>query len=131
MTSLTSHGHRSQDTAGDQGWEGQVQDPLQQQTYQASGSPPIKKDRYIYIENSSTKVCPFLVRDVATVPELIQKICDWIPMTCHESIGMRISDTRMGSFGRKVYEGDLPSEAFFLYVNLYLKKHPPIPPSKN
>jgi hypothetical protein len=131
MTSVPLHGYRSQDTAGSEGWQGQVEDSLQQQTCQDAGVPPIKKDRYIYIENSSTKVNPFLVRSVATVPELIQKICDYIPLSCDSAIGMRISDTRMGTIGRKIYEGDLPSEAFFLYVNLYLKKHPPVSPGKN
>lgn len=131
MTSLTSHGYRTQDTTGGQGWQDQVQDSLQQQAHQASGDAPIKKDRYIYIENSSTKLSPFLVRDVATVPELVQKIYDYIPLSCDSAIGMRVSDTRMGTFGRKIYEADLPSEAFFLYVNLYLKKHPPVPPCKN
>lgn len=131
MTSLSSNGYRPQDTPGDQGWKEQGQESVQQQTYQAPGSLPIRKDRYIYIENSSTKITPFLVRDVATVSEVIEKIYDSVPMSCSDSIGLRISDTRMGSSGRRVFEGELPPDVFFLHVYLYLKKHPGVPSSKN
>ena len=119
-----SNGLRTQDTPGTQGWQEASPQSLQQQTREDAGGAPVKKDRYIYIENASSTIKPFLVHDVGTVDEVVEKICDWIPSLCSSAIQMRISNTRMGTMHRNYFQDSLPQDAFFLYVTLSLKKHP-------
>ncbi len=83
-----------------------------------------KKDRIIYVENSSNITEPFVIQEVGTAEELRNKICEKHPGICIDMIGMRISHSRLGVVGRKFYEEDLPSDQI-LYVYLYLKKHTP------
>lgn len=131
MSTLIGNGLSTENTPGTQGWEeAQGQDNLQQQAYPTSGSTEgcaSKKNRYVYLENSSNVTSPFLIEDVGTVSELLQKIYALFPNANSDAIGLRVSATRMGSMGRTFLTGSLPPDAFFLYVNLYLKKHPPVP----
>lgn len=82
-----------------------------------------KRDRIIYVENSSTVSQPFLIQEVGTVDELLQKICNKFPEICLHSLGMKISDSRPGTTQRRILTDSLPSEADTLYIHLYLKKH--------
>lgn len=118
-------------TPGSQGIQ-EDEDPvcLQQQTHQDARSDSVKKDRYVTIENSTVHVSSFLVKEVGTVSELIQKICDRIPSQKSEAIGLRVSGTRMGSPHRSYFSEELPPDIFDVYVSLYLKKHPAVPPVK-
>jgi len=83
------------------------------------------------MENTSSVHKPLLLENVGTVEELTDKIVAQLPNVCSSSIGMRISDTRMGTCQRKYFTDTLPYDAEFLYVTLYLKKHPPISFGKN
>jgi hypothetical protein len=132
MTSV-SHGQSASDSHGEEGWkEKQRQEHLQcEARSHAARALPQKRDRYIYLENSSNLRDPFPIQEVATVPELLAKIRDFIPQLAHPDLGMRVSATRMGSMHRVYLTGDLPSDAFFLYVSLYLVRHPPIGFRKN
>jgi len=102
--------------------EGQPQ-CVQQQACADAASTPRKRQRIVYIENSSNCRSPFLVEEVGTVQELVQQICERFPEICIETLGMKISSSRAGSIGRVFYEGDLPYEQDTLYVSLYLRKH--------
>lgn len=130
MTTLIRNGLSAENTSGTQGWqEAQREDNLQQQAYPTSGSTEDcapKKNRYIYIENSSNVTSPLSIKDVGTVSELLEKIYELFPNANSEAVGLRVSATRMGTMRRTYLTGSLPPDAFFLYVNLYLKKHPAI-----
>jgi hypothetical protein len=106
--------------------EAQRQDNLQQQTRADSGSPTCKRDRIIYVENSSNIHDPFVLPEIGTVDELIEKMCERFPAICTEHIGMKISTTRMGTIHRVILTDRIPYKADTLFITLYLKKHPPI-----
>lgn len=103
--------------------EEQGQGYLQQQAYPNAGSPTIKRDRIIYIENSSNIHDPFVLQEVGTVDELVEKLCDKFPAISLDSIGMRISTTRLGTIHRIYLTDRIPYKADTLFVSLYLKKH--------
>lgn len=105
--------------------EAQGQDDLQQQTCADPGSPTLKRDRIIYVENSYNIHDPFVIKEVGTVEELIQKLCDKFPTICTDSLGMKISTTRLGTIHRIYLTDKIPYKADTLFVSLYLKKHPP------
>jgi hypothetical protein len=125
MNNLTEENGRPQDTPGDQGWkEAQRQDSLQLQACATDGSSERKaRDYIVHIENASDFKAAFIIRQVKTVPQLVQGICDWHPQLCHESILMRVSDSRTGSMHRVFYEKELPSHTDTVYVYLSLRKH--------
>lgn len=131
MSTLIGNGLSTENASGTQGWEeAQGQDNLQQQARQAAGgseSCSSKKNRHVTLENCSNVTGPFVIEDVATVEELVAKIFERFPNANSDAIGIRISDARVGSMHRQVLTGDLPSDAFFLYGTLFLKKHPPVP----
>jgi len=106
--------------------EAQGQDDLQQQACADSGSPTIKRDRIIYVENSSNIHDPFVLKEVGTVDELIEKLCDRFPQICIDSLGMKISTTRLGTIHRIYLTDRIPYKADTLFVSLYLKKHPDV-----
>ena len=120
-----SNGFPTQDTSGTQGTQYTSQECIQCEAYTAAGGTK-GKDRYITIENSSQVVPFFLVEEVATVDELVKKIQQRIPALAHPSLGMRISNVRTGGFPVKYFTDALPDDSVFLFVSLYLKKHPRI-----
>jgi hypothetical protein len=130
MSSLIGNGLSAENETGDQRWkEAQGQDYLQQQAREASGSSEIctsKNNRHITLENCSNVTAAFIIEDVATVPELVQKIFERFPNANSDAVGLRVSDTRTGSLNRQVFTEDLPADAVFLYVTLFLKKHPSV-----
>jgi hypothetical protein len=128
-----SYGQPASNPHREEGWkEVQGQEHLQREACSTSaGALPQKRDRYVYLENSSNLRTPFSIQDVATVPELLQKIRDFIPQLHHPDLGMRVSATRIGTMHRVFLTGDLPPDAFFLYVSLYLVRHPPLGFRKN
>ena len=132
MTSL-SYGQSASNSYGEEGWkEQQGQKHLQcEARTHAAGTLSQKRDRYVYLENSSNLREPFPIQEVATVPELLAKIRDFIPQLGHPDLGMRVSATRMGSMHRVYLTEELPYDAFFLYVSLYLVRHPPLGFRKN
>lgn len=128
MSFLTeTNGPRTQDTAGNQGWqEAERQVGLQFQAYKTDGELAREARQYIvHIENASDYRAAFVVREVVTPQELFQAICERYPKLCHDSIAMRVSDSRMGSLHRIFYEQQLPIHTESLYVQLCLKKHTP------
>jgi hypothetical protein len=125
MNLQTDKNGRPQDTPGDQGRkEAQRQDSLQLQACATDGISERKaRDFIVHIENASDFKSAFIIRQVKTVPQLVQGIYDWHPKLCHESILMRVSDTRTGSMHRVYYEKDLPHHTDTVYVYLSLRKH--------
>ncbi len=132
MTSV-SHGFATQNSYGEEGRkEEQGREHLQHQACaDAGGALPQKSNRYVYFENSSNRREPLFVEEVGTVDELFAKIVSVIPQLNHEDLGMRISATRSGTLHRVFLTKDLPSDAPFLYLSLYLKRHPPLDFRKN
>jgi len=132
MTSV-SYGQSASNPYGEEGGkENQRQEHLQcQARTHAAGTLSQKRDRYVYLENSSNLREPFPIQEVATVDELLTKIREKIPQLAHPDLGMRVSATRMGTMHRVYLTGDLPLNAFFLYVSLYLVRHPPLGFRKN
>lgn len=129
MSSLNPENGRSpENTPGAEGQqEEQGQDNLQLQARAPDGGAARETRNYIiYIENSSKYVRPFIVNEVSTAEELFQKVCDYTSCPSDESIGLRVSDTRMGAMNRVFYENRLPLQTDTLYVSLYLKRHPPL-----
>jgi len=103
--------------------EAEGQGNLQQQTCADAGSPSRKRDRIVYIENSANCHKPFIVQEVGTVNELIQRICNKYPAICIESIGMNVSWSRQGTIHRSYFSDQIPYIYDTLYVTLYLRKH--------
>lgn len=126
MNSLTETNGRPQNTPRDQGWkEAQGQEHLQLKTCATNGSPERKaRDYIVHIENANEYKSAFIIREVRTVSELLQAICDYHPSLCQESILMRVSDSRTGSMHRVFYEQELPLHTDTVYVPLSLRKHP-------
>ena len=128
MSFLTeTNGSRTKDTSGNEGWqEAERQDGLQLQARATDGELAREARQYIvHIENASDYRAAFVVRQVITPQELFQAICERHPTLCHDSIEMRVSDSRMGSLHRIFYEKQLPIHTESLYVQLCLKKHVP------
>ncbi len=96
---------------------------LQQQTCADTGGTPRKRDRIVYIENSVNCHKAFIVQEVGTVDELIQGVCLRYPEICIESIGMKVSWSRQGTFHRSYFSEIIPYKYDTLYVSLYLRKH--------
>lgn len=124
MNQSEQHGQHTLHSSREEEWEKeQRKESLYNETYQDSGS--VKgKDRIIYFENSYHQRDPFVIKEVTTVPELLQKICDRFPEICCETLQLRIFQNRMGTTGRKEILGNLPSEADTLYISFALRKHP-------
>lgn len=132
MSSI-ENGLRAQDTSREEGWQedkGRQECVQREACAHATGSPR-KRDRIIYIENSSNVREPFVLEKIATVEDVLQGICSKFPEICLESIGMKISASRTGTLHRTLLTGEIPYEADTLYIQLYLKKHPPVAYSKN
>lgn len=119
-----TNGQSAQDTPGNKGrQEAQGQEHLQQQTRASDGSPPRKRDRILYVENSSNIREPFVLEKIATVEELTSAFCERFPSLCIDAIGLKISGSRMGTMHRETYTDIIPYHADTLYITLYLKKH--------
>lgn len=119
-----TNGQPAQNAPGNEGrQEAQGQDHLQQQARAADGSSPRKRDRIIYVENSSNVREPFILEKIATVEELTSAFCNRFPAICIEAIGLKISDSRTGTMHRKTFTDNIPYDADTLYITLYLKKH--------
>ena len=128
----TQHGYTTTDPSREKGWkEGKGQDHLQCEACTNAGSTERKKDRIIYVENSSNITYPLVLKEISTVEELIQGICDMHPKISLDYIGMRVTTARLGVVPREYITDKLPYEKDTFYVNLYLKKHPPVPKKVN
>lgn len=127
---ICSNGLPAQDTSRNEGTGQTRQVGLQCETHTADGIPR-PKDRYISIENSTQRVPSFLVKEVNNVDDLLEKIRDHIPALMSPTIGLRISDSRSGTTQRRYFKDFLPEDAEFLYVSLFLNKHPKIDYRKN
>ena len=127
---ICSNGLSTQDTSRNEGTGQTRQVSLQCEAHTADGGPR-PKDRYISIENSTQTVPSFLVKEVNNVADLIEKIRDHIPALMSPTIGLRISDSRGGTTHRRYFKDFLPEDAEFLYVSLFLNKHPQIDFRKN
>jgi hypothetical protein len=125
--SSETNGYATQDTAGAEGRQEAEgwQEHLQQQTRANAGGSQRKRDRIVYVENSSNVRDPFVIEEVGSVTELIDKICEKFPSICLEMMGMKVCSARPGVIHRKVFEDALPYEVDTLYISLYLKKHTP------
>lgn len=120
-----TNGHSAQDTPRAEGRkEAQGQEHLQQQARAPDGSPPRKRDRIVYVENSSNIHEPFVLEKIGTVEELTSAFCDRFPSLCIDAIGLKIYGSRMGTMHREIYTDSIPYHADTLYITLYLKKHP-------
>lgn len=118
------NGQSTPNTSREEGrQEAEGQGNLQQQTCADTGSPPRKRDRIVYIENSANCRKAFIVEEVGTVDELIRGICERYPDICIQSIGMKVSWSRQGTIHRSYFSDVIPYEYDTLYVSLYLRKH--------
>lgn len=123
------NGQPAANTSGKEGGkEEQRQDDLQLQTCASDGGSARKaKDYIIYIENSHHTIPPFVVQEISTVEELLQKLSYKYPNMCNDTIGLRVYDKKIGSMNRVSYFETLPLDVDSLYLSLYLKRHPPLP----
>lgn len=114
---------RTQDTPGEEGIQKQRQGDLHQQARADSAIYQRKRDRIIYLENSSNVRDPFILEEVATVDELLEKLCKRYPKICLDSIGFKVSTARQGTFGRQFLTNEIAYEYDILYLTLFLLKH--------
>ena len=121
-----ANGQSAPNTSREEGRQEEGQVDLQQQACATDGSVARERDRIIYVENSCNIDKPFVLQKIATVEQLLSVFCHRFPNICIESIGLRVSDTRVGTFHRKYFTETIPYEADTLYISLYLKKHVPI-----
>jgi hypothetical protein len=126
-------GLRAQDASREEGRQEGEQECVQCEARPCSTGPPRKRDRIIYVQNSSNVRDPFILQEIATVREFLEAFCAKFPDFCSDSIGMKISTSRMGVMHRKMLSevDTIPYEEDTLYIELYLKKHPPVAYSKN
>jgi len=128
-------GLRDQDASREEEWqEGKRrQECVQCEACAHSAVSPRKRDRIIYVQNSSNVRDPFILQEIGTVEEFLAAFCAKFPDFCSDSIGMKISTSRVGVMHRKMLSevDTIPYEEDTLYVELYLKKHPPIVVNKN
>ena len=121
-----ANGQSTPDSSGKEGFQGkeQGQECLQQQACADAGSSERKRSRIVYIENSTNVNKPFIVEEVGTVTEVIEKVCSIFPAICLDAIGMKITNARMGTSHRKVFTDTIPYMYDTLYISLFLQKHP-------
>jgi hypothetical protein len=122
-----NNGRYTENKTGEQGWqEAERQDCLQRKACETDGgSPREKRDYIVTIENASQFKHAFIIKQVSTAKELFEKVCDLHLGLCHDSIVMRVSDSRIGSLHRVYYEQDLPKHTDSLFIHLSLRKHTP------
>jgi hypothetical protein len=122
---LETNGQSTQDTSGkEERQEEQGQECLQQQACADAGSTERKRSRIVYIENSSNVNKPFVVEKVGTVAELVEKVCEKFPAICLDAIGMKITNSRIGTMHRQIFTDTIPYMYDTLYITLFLQKHP-------
>lgn len=124
--SSEKNGYATDDTPRDEGWQAEEgQECLQREARAAAGGTLGEtRNRIVSIENSAKEIKPFIVHNVKTVEEVIRKIYDRFPGMESDALYLRVCDSRMGTLRRRSLKGDLPEDAFHLYVSLHLKKHP-------
>lgn len=125
MNISNTNGFATSNTSREKREEEQGQACLQYEACSFAGGSVYKpkRERYAYIENTSEKIKPLLLKDVTSVTEVIRKIYDTYPHLEKDFIGLFVSDTRQRTFHRKYYTDAIPSDLEFLYITLYLKKH--------
>ncbi len=125
------NGYATQDkTREERRQEEQGQEHLQRKARADATGDKRKRDRIVYIENTSNIRDPFIIEKVDSVEDLIQKICVKFPDICLESIGMKVSNSRMGTMHRQHFTEEIPYEYDTMYITLFLKKHPSFSESK-
>jgi hypothetical protein len=130
MTS-EQNGFATEDKTRDQGrQEEEGQGYLQQQARADAANYTRKRDRIVYLENSSNVRAPFVLQGVGTVSELTEKLCERYPEICLDSIGMKMSNAKQGVIGRKYFSDVIPYEYDTVFIYLYLHKHTGVPVSK-
>lgn len=75
----------------------------------------------VHLENTAKMTPPFFL-SACSAGEIIRFIQDHFSIK-HPSLGFFISDSKMGTFGRKYYQDTLPEDSKEIYVTLYLRKH--------
>lgn len=91
---------------------------------EASGEQKAKVQRILSFENSFQIKDPVYVR-ANTVKEMEDQLFTMYPFNSYY-IGMLFSHSREGTMQRKYLEGPMDPLEPFVYVKLYLKKHPPL-----
>jgi hypothetical protein len=130
MTS-EQNGYATENETRDEGrQEEEGQGYLHKQARADSASHQRKRDRIIYIENSSNVRGPFVLQEVGTVSELTEKLCEKYPEICLDSIGMKMSNAKQGVIGRQYFSDQIPYEYDTIFIYLYLHKHPGFTASK-
>lgn len=123
--------HTTQDTPREEGMQkGQRQRDLHEQARADSAIHQRKRDRIIYVENSSNIRDPFILQEVATVPELLKQLCTRYPKICLDRIGFKVSNSRQGTIGRKVLTNEIAYDYDTLYLTLVSLKPPHCSESK-
>ena len=129
---IQHYGVTTPNTPREERWKEQERQEttLHQQTHTTTRSPPKKKDRIVYIENASNTITPFVVQDVSTVREVLEKIFERYPPMQSEYTELRLYNQRFGTVYRHELTDIIPEKQEEIYVRLYLRKHPPIPNNK-
>jgi hypothetical protein len=119
-------GYATDDPPRDEGWKAEEgQGSVQCEARAAAGGTLGEaRNRIVTIENSAKEIKAFIVNNVKTVEELTRKIYHRFPGMESDALYLRVCDSRMGALRRRSLRGDLPEDAFHLYVTLHLKKHP-------
>lgn len=124
MNQSEQHGHDTQNkTREERVFKEEEQRTLFCETHQDSGSVE-GKDYIVYFENSYHQRSPFVIKEVTTVSELLQKICDRFPEICCESLQLRVFQSRYGTTPRKELFDYLPLDKDTLFITFSLRKHP-------
>lgn len=79
------------------------------------------KDRIVYLMNTADTYKPFVIHDVSSVRDALQKILDINPKLGNEMIGLSLRCTRGGPLLNE--KDSLPEDAENIYVTLFLRKH--------
>ncbi len=129
---IQQYGVTTPNTSREERWKEteRQQSALQQQTHTTTRSPPCKKDRIVYIENASNVITPFVVQEVNTVHEVLEKIFERYPPMQSEYTELRLYNQRFGTVYRQQLQDYIPEHQENIFVRLYLRKHPPLPKNK-
>lgn len=123
MNLSEQNGQYSLHTSREEEWKKEGQGSLFCETCENTGSSKAK-DRIVYFENSYHQKDPFVIKEVSTVSEVLEKICDRFPEICCETLQLRVFPNRMGTTGRKELFTSLPEHIDTLYISISLRKHP-------
>ncbi len=110
-----------------EGKEEQRKESLQCQTCPNAGSIKRTKSTIVCIENSAFNDKPFVVEEISTISELLEKVCERFPKICLDTIKLRVFTCRSGVIPRYELLDTIPETIDTVYIHLSLRKHPRIP----